>query len=105
MRADRLEEHVYRDWRPVEVLDAVRERLKEKDSKTLHGGPFDEIVVVIHTDEPVISPREYESVLRYDIFCGLHQITVAYVFFSYDPEQQGYPLVSLQLERSPPVSS
>lgn len=88
---------IYRDWNQKELLDAVEERLRDKDSKEFNGGPYDEKIVVIHTDEPVITFDEYEPILRSYILEEFRQITSAYVLFSYDPNSQGFPLVKLSL--------
>jgi len=97
IRASKLEEHVYRDWHKEEVIAAIEERLADKDGKQFHGGPYSEIHVVIHVDEPVISPSEYVPILSESPFAARRQISRAFVLFSYDPSAGGYPLVELRL--------
>lgn len=91
--ASKLEEYVYRDWRKEEVIAAIEERLSEKDGKQFYGGPYSEIHVLIHVDEPVISPSEYGSILEEMSFAPRRQISRAFVLFS----PGGYPLVELRL--------
>jgi hypothetical protein len=100
VRAVNANEAAYRDWNHEEVLAAIKERLLDKDSKVFMGGPYDEKIVVIHTDEPVITVDEYEPILASHRFHGFQQITSAYVLFSYNPDRAGYPLVKLCLEAS-----
>lgn len=90
---------VYRHWTSQEVLDAVTEILGNKDGKDFHGGPYQEIQVVLYTAEPVIQPAEYVPLLREHLFPRLEQISRAYLLFQFEPDLNGgyYPLVELKL--------
>lgn len=92
-----MQERVYRDWRREEAIAVLEARLADKDNKEFHGGPYDEIHVVIHIDEPILSPSEYIPFLSEISFAPCQQIARAFVLFSYDPMTEGYPLVELQL--------
>lgn len=102
--ASKLEECVYRDWTREEVIAAIEERLAEKDRKQFHGGPYNEIHVVIHVDEPVISPSEYVPILSKTSLAVRQQTSRAFILFSYDPETRGYPLVELRLGKGSTTS-
>jgi hypothetical protein len=54
--------------------------------------------VVIHTDEPVLSPVEYGELLAAHAFKAMKQISRSYLLFLYDSEKESYPLVELNLE-------
>jgi hypothetical protein len=102
--ASKLEEYVYRDWTREEVIAGIEERLADKDKKQFHGGPYNEIHLVIHVDEPVISPSEYFPILTKTSFAARQQISRAFLLFSSDPETRGYPLVELQLGKGSATS-
>ncbi len=95
LKAKHPHEHVYRDWLPQDVITAIEARLREKDGKTYKGGPYDALVVVIHTDEPTVTAQPYVPTLTSRVFPMQVQLTEAYVLFSYDPTAGGYPLVKL----------
>jgi hypothetical protein len=97
--ASRREERVYRDWTQGEVCAAIEERLARKDSKKYPKESYDEVHVVIHVDEPLISPSEYVPFLSKILFAPCQQITRAFILFSYDPMSDGYPCVELQLSK------
>lgn len=104
IRVSKLDEHVYRDWSNEEVIAGIEERLADKDRKQFHGGPYKEIHLVIHVDEPVISPSEYVPILSKTSFAARQQISRGFVLFSYDPQVRGYPLVELRLGKEPAIS-
>lgn len=97
LRASTIKDFVYKDWTRNEVVAAIEERLTEKDRKEYHGGPYNDIHLVIHVDEPMILPSEYVPILSNTSFAAREQILRAFVLFSYDPGIRGYPLVELQL--------
>jgi hypothetical protein len=94
---------IYRDWRPSEVINRIEEILKEKGAKSYHGGPYSKIILVIHTDELVISSREYIPILKNHIFGPLKQIDEVYFIFSYESNSKefptGYPYLRLSTKR------
>src|SRR5690606_35040917 len=56
-------ENVYRWWEPDDIRLAIESLLRRKDEKTFHGGPYADIAVVIHTDEPVLMADEVREAL------------------------------------------
>jgi hypothetical protein len=89
--------HYYRDWQPAEVLAALQKRMNDKGGKTFHGGPYHEMHVVIHVDEPTLRAGEYRAHLRTALFTRPPQISRVFVLFSYDPDEEGCPLIELSL--------
>src|SRR5258705_2478552 len=51
---ERMKQTKVRDWDKAGFLEAVEERLRAKDAVTLKGEPFEEYVVLLHTDEPML---------------------------------------------------
>jgi hypothetical protein len=49
--------HVYRDWTPPDAIREIERLLVEKDSKSYKGGPYAQIVLVIHTTSRRLRPR------------------------------------------------
>jgi len=82
-KAKSINDYVYKDWEPAEVLSEVAKILAEKDAKIYHGGPYWDIAVVIHTDEPTINSETYNAVLAGCHFGPFKQVTKAYFLFPY----------------------
>jgi len=89
-------QYVYKDWSPEHLVGAVQERLASKGLKK-YNGAWDEIHLVIFTDEPTLTHAECEQLLKAHTFKVSNQIRRAYVLFSYDPGQKSYPIVELKL--------
>jgi len=82
-------------WNRERFLNDVTTLLELKDSKTLKGGPYEEYLVVVHTDEPELS---FEGVLDWlgnHRFSAPRQIGRAYLLLSYDPRRRICPFVGL----------
>ena len=97
----KLEDRVYRDWRPHEVITKINDIIRNKDGKTFNGGPYAKKILLIHTDEfRLLIDREeiYEQYLPSQSFGPVKQIDEAYLLFSYEPDV-GYPYIKLPLHR------
>jgi hypothetical protein len=79
------------DWNAQTIRSRVHELLLSKDEKTLQGGPYDEYIVLIHTDEPALSIAAIQGALVGQELPALRQIQRAYILFSYDPGAPAYP--------------
>lgn len=88
---------VYRDWSHSEVVQELHKIVDEKDSKIYSGGPYQKLILVIPTDEPMLIQRELKPVLENHEFGQTRQLHEAYLLFSYDPETKCYPYVQLRL--------
>jgi len=88
---------VYRDWTDSEVVKEVQKIIDEKDSKKYIGGPFEKLIIVIPTDEPLLTVRLLKPVLDKHEFRQPRQLHEAYLLFSYDPNTKSYPYVRLRL--------
>jgi len=86
-------------WTHAELLAKLDERLRSKDGKALKGGPFERYVVVITTDEPMLSPEPVETWLSAASFGPFSSIDEAYLLFSYFPNHLGRPYISLRITR------
>ena len=89
---------VYRNWRPGELQAHVARELSDKDSKVFHGGPYEQVICCLFTDEPALSPSEAEMELRGKTFGPFNQLTGAYLLFSYSAERKAYPVIRLDLK-------
>ncbi len=99
-RASRLNAQghdVYRVWRPGELAEHVDRVLKDKDSKHFHGGPYEEIVICLFTDEPALDVTAALAELNTTAFGPFMQVTAAFLLFSYAPSTRTYPLATLSL--------
>jgi hypothetical protein len=88
---------VYRQWRPGELASHVARMLAEKDRKVYHGGPYQSIIACLFTDEPELTIEQATAELSSKVFGSLHQISAAYLLFSYQPSTQSYPVVQLRV--------
>jgi len=93
-------EQVYRNWRAGELRDQIAMQLKDKDSKTFHGGPYRELLVCLFTDEPALSHAHIQQELDGFDFGPFKQLTGAFLLASYDPGTQSYPVQELRLRNA-----
>ena len=88
---------LYRDWMPPDVVRGIEKCLAEKDRKCYEGGPYAQIVVVIHTDEMTVTSQTSGNVVPAATFTKCRQLTDAFLRFSYDPNFGRCPYVRLML--------
>jgi hypothetical protein len=87
---------VYRDWTTPEVVQELQGIIEEKDSKNYVGGPYEKLILVIPTAEPVITDRQLRPVLESYEFHQTQKLHEAYLLFQYDPETQTSPYIQLR---------
>jgi hypothetical protein len=87
---------VYRDWTTPEIVQELQKIIEEKDSKNYVGGPYEKLLLVIPTAEPVITDRQLRPVLESHEFHQTKQLHEAYLLFQYDPETQTSPYIQLR---------
>jgi len=87
---------VYRDWTDSDVIDVIETILQEKDSKNYIGGPYEKLVLVVHTAESDLTHRELRPVLNSHAFTQTKKLHQVYVLFPYDPETKRYPYIQLK---------
>ncbi len=97
IRRNRAGEHVYRQWTMVDVLAKLEDLIRTKDGKRFLGGPYERVIVAIHTDEPAISWQECRAALESWSVAGLGQVTEAYFVFSWDPGIETCPVLQIRL--------
>lgn len=96
-KAERSDDYVYRHWNQGEVMAALIEMLKTKDTRILKGGPFSEYWVCIHTDEFELSPERVQKDIADDDLGQYAQINRVFLLFSHRPGQETYPLLELPI--------
>ena len=96
VEANQRGEAVYWDPDLPEAVAEIHRILATKDAKIYKGGPFGEIVLVVHTDESAIDVSQLERALQEHEFPRPRQITRGYVLFSYDPRLNTYPSIPLR---------
>ena len=89
-------EQVYRDWTNSEVIQEIQKIIDEKDTKNYIGGPYEKWILVIPTDEPVLTHWQLKPLLDAHEFKETRQLNEAYLLFSYDPAIKGYPYIQLR---------
>jgi len=82
-------------WDTQKIRHQLDARLSAKEVKSLKGGPYHEYLILIHTDEPGLSPEQVSSALVGHSFPAMNHADRAYLLFSYDPRVSGYPYVRL----------
>jgi hypothetical protein len=78
-------EKVYRWWEPDNIRGEIAKLLSRKDTKRFYGGPYADIGVLIHTDEPVLNANETRDALAGIAFGPFDQLTRAFLMFTYMP--------------------
>ena len=89
-------QNVYRRWNDDEIVEAIERRLKDKNTKN-HGGKYQKLIVLIHTDEIEITFDRGNKVIEAHTFSGLKNINEAYLVYSYEPTYQKYPVTTIKL--------
>lgn len=90
-------------WSREKLVEAIQERIRAKDFGAFHGGRYDEVLLLIHTDEFYLTPPETIRALDGVSFQLPHgNLDSAYLLFSYWPELGYCPATQLDLDRSNP---
>ncbi len=99
IKRNRRGENVWKEWTQDELLLKIEGIVRRKDSKTLHGGPYSKVVLVIHTDEPLLRQMPLGEILRDQKLFPCQKITDAYLLLSYQPGRESYPFFRLEAVR------
>lgn len=83
-------------WTPQDIKRGIDSILSGKDRKAFNGGPYAEIAVVIHTDEPLMILEEARTALEGCTFGPFDKVTKAFLMFSYMPSN-GYEILPLSV--------
>jgi hypothetical protein len=89
-------QNVYRRWNDDEIVETIERRLKNKNIKS-HGGKYQKLIVLIHTDEVEITFDIGNKVIEAYTFSGLKNINEAFLVYSYEPTYQQYPVTTIKL--------
>ena len=87
--------NIMADWDASRIQSRLDDLIRGKDSKSLKGGDYDEYIVLIHSDEPLIPFDQARSAIEGHYFPSVSQIHRAYLILSYDPARRGYPYFRL----------
>jgi len=87
---------VYCHWSNEDIIDGIEKRLREKNTRS-HGGKYQKLIVLIHTDEFEIDYDTFNKIIIEHEFSGLKNIDEAYLVYSYDPRYKHYPVSVLKL--------
>ncbi|MBI2351067.1 MAG: hypothetical protein HYV00_06275 [Deltaproteobacteria bacterium] len=90
---------VMRLWNPGDLTVHIGHRLREKDKKIYHGGPYSETVACLFTDEPMLTVEQAASELGVHQFGPFGQLTSGFLVFSYDPGTKSYPVLELRFQQ------
>jgi len=86
-------------WYLEDVLKEIDSILKEKAGKDYHGGPYQKIIVVIHTDEYSMNYKTYAAGLEEAVFPNYSLIDEAYLLFSVNPAEECCPYIKLNIRK------
>lgn len=93
----------HHEWTDEEIVAAMDERIAAKDAAKPKGGPFNQYLLVIRTEEMHMERVRMEATLRtYEAHCDL--ITRACIAYSYQPhpdqpELPDYPTLPIRITR------
>jgi hypothetical protein len=86
------------EWSREKLINSITKRLEAKDiSKNIKGGPYDLYIVVIHTDEPILSFDYIFPILSEYIFKYYSIIDRAFLLMSYDQKYNLCPYIELNI--------
>jgi hypothetical protein len=91
----------WESWTKERLISSLSERIATKGVRyaTLKGGPYEGgYVIVIHTDESMLSIRTVKSFLDEFTFQKPLGVTRAFLLMSYDPKTKHCPYVELTLK-------
>ncbi|MFZ3073305.1 MAG: hypothetical protein WA162_08680 [Thermodesulfobacteriota bacterium] len=77
----------YRDWDILDLAQAIKDRISDKDSKSYHAGPYKKILLIIYTDELVITEdmvKKAKALLDFNK-CEPRNLTEVIFLLSYEP--------------------
>ena len=91
----------WRAWSRDEFRAAVEEVVRRKDCATLRTphAPT-KYWIVIHIDEPALTPDQLSSYLSGFVVGQCRLITRCFVLMSYHPQANGYPVFEVPVERA-----
>lgn len=91
--------YAWSDWTKERFLAALSERIATKGERhnKLKGGPYKGYVIIIFTDEPMLTIEAVKEFLKGHAFGRPHGVTRAFLLLSYDPSTENYPYVDLDL--------
>jgi hypothetical protein len=89
----------FAEWGEDKLIKSIAHRLKTKDNSTnIKGGPYDQYILVIHTDEPLLSFDYTYPLLSNTRFQYYSLIDRAFLLMSYDEKHQCCPFIELNIK-------
>lgn len=86
-------------WSDQDLAQTLQRIVARKDRpENVRGGPYERYILLVHSDEPMLSAERLPGVLR-SLELKTQLIDQIYVLLSYDPRAQRYPLLSLEPHR------
>jgi hypothetical protein len=91
----------YREWEDLEIVRELEKILLKKDGKSYKRATYKKLILLIHTDEPLLRFDRAKKLLNGQTFDKPTQINEAYLLFSYDPSSRQsntpkYPFIKLK---------
>lgn len=87
------------EWSELKLINSITQRLEVKDSsRNIKGGPYDSYMLVIHTDEPVLSFDYTYPLLSEYPFRFYTLINRAFLLMSFDKKYQCCPFIELNIK-------
>jgi hypothetical protein len=78
-------QEVFAVWSDDEVIADLRSRISRKDAAIVRGGPYHRYILLVHTDEPLLSPARLRATLGSQMF-QTKLIDAAYILAPYETE-------------------
>lgn len=76
------------DWTPDRLRKEIANRLKRKDRRDkIKGGPYEKYVVLLYTDEPMLTMSRVSEFLENSAFGPFDLIDAAWIVTSYHPHE------------------
>jgi len=85
------------NWTQDEFIEAIEAIICHKDQRVFDGGPYTKRILIIFTDEKMVTFREYGQNIVEKTFPKTQQLTDVYLLFSYDPGFKYCPVIPIKL--------
>ena len=92
--------YTWTSWSQASLRGALQERLSAKDQRysELKGGPYAQYLLLVHTDEPMLSYDSARTLLDGVAFKRPAHIDRAFLLISYDPRLERCPYIELPFD-------
>ena len=87
----------WKDWKGALIPELERILTKKDAPSNVKGGPYDQYVLLVFSDEPLLGKHYIETQLLKHAFPATDLVTRAFLLLSYDPFIRSYPCIEFNI--------